>query len=199
MPFRILVVCTANSCRSPMAQLMLTADLAAAGAGEVAVSSAGTHAGRYGYAGRLMDARAAAELDARRVAGADSFRSRQLEASHAAAADLVLTADRAHRDAVVGLEPAAARRTFTLRELAFLLEDRGGVAGATPVERGAAVSRLAAESRGLRRPERAADFDLPDPVDGDPADFSRCADRILAATAPLVSLLAGQESRAPAG
>lgn len=188
-PYRILVVCTANSCRSPMAERLLTGELTAAGVSDVVVTSAGTHARPYGYVGRPMDPRADAELRRRGVQGGEEFRSRQLERPYAAAADLVLTADRSHRDAVAALEPAAARRSFTLRELAFLLVDVNAVTGRTVAERGAELARRAAGGRGLSRPDQPSDFDLPDPVDGDPAGFTRCADRILAATTQLVSLL----------
>lgn len=173
-----------------MAERLLTADLAAAGVTDVVVTSAGTHARTYGYVGRPMDPRAEAELRRRRLPGVGDFRSRELQRAYATAADLVLTADRAHRDAVVALEPGAARRAFTLREFAFLLADIEGVAGRTASDRGAELTRLAANARGLRRPDRPADFDLPDPVDADPAGFTRCADHILAATGPLVDRLA---------
>lgn len=179
-----------------MAERLLTADLAASGVSGVGVTSAGTHARTYGYVGRPMDPRAGDELRRRGVDGVGEFRSRELVRPLVTDADLVLTADRAHRDAVVALEPAAARRSFTLREFAFLLADVDAVAGRTAADRGAELARRAANGRGLRRPERAADFDLPDPVDGDPAGFTRCAERILAATGPLVDLLARPE---PAG
>jgi protein-tyrosine phosphatase len=48
------------------------------------------------------------------------FVARQLTDVCVEEADLVLTATRLHRAAVVGLVPAAVRRTFTLREFAAL-------------------------------------------------------------------------------
>ncbi len=59
-PYRIITVCTGNICRSPMAEIMLTAAFRAAGLGDqVSVDSAGT----TGYeAGRPIDPRAARRL-----------------------------------------------------------------------------------------------------------------------------------------
>ena len=69
-----------------------------------------------------MDASAAAELT--RLGGDPSgFVARQLTASMANDADLVLTATRDIRGQVVAVAPTALKRTFTLRELAALLED----------------------------------------------------------------------------
>ncbi|MGM9471177.1 low molecular weight protein-tyrosine-phosphatase [Pseudarthrobacter sp. YS3] len=59
-PYRIIAVCTGNICRSPMAELMLSAAFLAEGLdGQVMVDSAGT----TGYeAGRPIDPRAARRL-----------------------------------------------------------------------------------------------------------------------------------------
>jgi protein-tyrosine phosphatase len=51
------------------------------------------------------------------------FASRQLTASIAAEADLVLTMSRTHRDAVLELAPQRLRRTFTLSEAARLVSE----------------------------------------------------------------------------
>ena len=49
------------------------------------------------------------------------FRSRPVTADAIQAADLILTADRTHRSAVVQLAPSALGKTFCLREFARLL------------------------------------------------------------------------------
>ena len=113
-PYDVLVVCEGNLCRSPLAERLLTSRLAGA---EVRVASAGVHA----VVGAPMDALAAAELT--RLGGDPSeFEARQLTASMATEADLVLTATRDIRSQVVATAPAALKRTFTLLELAALLE-----------------------------------------------------------------------------
>lgn len=145
------------------------------GPDQLRVSSAGVRA----YDGWEMDERAADVLTGRGIAGAELFRSRGLDRAHIVAADLVLTAERAHRDAVVARVPAAARTTYTLREFALLLDDvdeeLAGV-GVGVAERARALVAAAAEQRGGRR--LPLDLDLPDPVAGDPAGFQACAAEI---------------------
>jgi protein-tyrosine phosphatase len=52
----------------------------------------------------------------------ETFAAHRLTANLVREADLVLTLTRLHRSTVVDLWPAAVRRTFTLRELARLLQ-----------------------------------------------------------------------------
>lgn len=52
------------------------------------------------------------------------FAARQLTPKIAAAADLILTMSRSHRDRVLELAPRRLRRTFTLSEAARLASDR---------------------------------------------------------------------------
>jgi low molecular weight protein-tyrosine phosphatase len=113
-PYDVLVVCVGNLCRSPLAERLLVSRLAST---EVRVASAGLHA----VVGAPMDASAAAELT--RLGGDPSeFEARQLTARMATDADLVLTATRAIRGQVVATAPATLKRTFTLLELAALVE-----------------------------------------------------------------------------
>jgi protein-tyrosine phosphatase len=111
--FRILLVCTGNICRSPLAERLLVARLH--GRDDVVVESAGTAA----LVGWGMDAPSAQAL---RELGGDpnGHVARRLTARLVAAADLVLTAETAHRPVVLQLEPKAFRRTFTMREFARL-------------------------------------------------------------------------------
>lgn len=115
--FRILIVCTANICRSPMAEHLLRRRLSPAQAGPVVfeVSSAGTR----GWVGAEMDPPAAAEL--RRLGGDPrDFRARSFRAALGEAADLILTATIEHRRLVLQEVPRALNRTFTLLEFAHL-------------------------------------------------------------------------------
>ncbi len=109
-PFRILVVCDTNVCRSPLAERHLRHQfdsmLGTAGDG-VEVSSAGVRA----VIGSPMDSHAAAELE--RIGGSASFfEARQLTPAMLQEADLVLTATRALRSRVLEDDPAALRRTL---------------------------------------------------------------------------------------
>lgn len=118
--FSILVVCTANICRSPMVEYLLRAELAKQTTKDTidfVVSSAGVR----GWDASEMDPDAAMEL---RTLGGDptDFRSKQLTTRDIETADLILTAGREHRAFVLEQEPRALRRTYTILEFAHLIE-----------------------------------------------------------------------------
>jgi protein-tyrosine phosphatase len=119
----ILVVCTGNVCRSPIAEAMLRSALRERlGERAPSVASAGTSgwAGSPAEAGSIV---AAAEL------GLDlsPHRGRRLRERDLADATLIVAMSREHRDHVAELYPRALSRTFTLKELVRLLEaDRSG-------------------------------------------------------------------------
>jgi protein-tyrosine phosphatase len=184
-PYDVLVVCEGNLCRSPLAERLLRLRLA--DASHVRVTSAGTRA----VVGSGMDASAAAELS--RLGGdPGGFAARQLTAELVAGADLVLTATRAQRSHVVGLAPAALKRTFTLLELAALVEERpwereGEVAPRDDVRE---VVARAADWRGAVN-GRGDALDVPDPIGRSPEVHRTSADLADRATAVLAGLLAG--------
>jgi protein-tyrosine-phosphatase len=108
--FSVLVVCTGNSCRSPMAQVMLAHMLEGMPA---FVFSAGTAAPE----GNPATARAVAAMG---EVGLDltRHRARQLEPEMVRAADLVLVMEDYHRQRVVESVPEAAGRTRLLLSFA---------------------------------------------------------------------------------
>lgn len=175
MTFRVLVVCTGNICRSPMAEHLLREGLRGQ---DVVVASAGT----YGLVGEGMQAHA---LDVLRERGIDgsAFRAQRLEALQVEGADLVLTATREHRAAAVTLAPKAVRKTFTLREFDRLLS----VADQAAPDLVAAV----AAQRGLVRPDKPGDDDIADPYGGPRAGYVTCADLLEATLARPLAALAG--------
>jgi len=122
-PLRVLFVCTANICRSPFMELV--ADHLAGGALEV--SSAGTH----GYVGQPMNPEMAGLLAARGVpaGAAERFVSRPLTPGLVAGADVVLTAEEAHRRHVVEEQPEAAAKVFTLGQLAAAVDPTTSATG----------------------------------------------------------------------
>ena len=199
----LLLVCTANRCRSPLAERLLAAALDGAPAGPFEVGSAGVAA----PAGRPMDPHARQVL-AERGVPAQGFGSRHLTADLVAGAGLVLAASREHRAAAVTLHPRASARTFTLRELHRLLGavPAAEVTGSAPRERLAALTAAAARRRGVVVAARPADDDLADPVGGPVAAFRGTADALEELLQPLVELLCrpgdplpAASRRAPAG
>jgi protein-tyrosine phosphatase len=172
--FRIVVVCTANICRSPMAEAMIRRGLRAAGpdADGVVVESAGV----YGHEGSPMAPGSASALRALGFAD-DGHRGRVLTREIVAAAGLVLTMEERHRDAIVTGTPEAHDRTFMLREFARLVGGQEPPAG----EDVAARARALVTAAGLRRtplPWTGVD-DVPDPYGGPGEGYHACAALIL--------------------
>ncbi len=106
--FRVLFVCTGNTCRSPLAQVALVRALGDAAA-KVTVGSAGTAA----FDGAPASA---PSRDIARLAGLDldGHKSRRLTRELLAAADLVLLMDPRDRALVRSLDSEAAARTHGL-------------------------------------------------------------------------------------
>lgn len=170
LPLHILVVCTGNLCRSPLAERLLHDRLD----GRHTVRSAGTQ----GVDAAAMDPYAAAELE-RRGGDAVGFRSRRLQRVDVQRADLVLTMTIEQRSAVLAEEPAALSRTFTLREFAHLLEDAGRFG------RTASIGELA-----RRRSAATLDrYDIPDPIGASPQVHAEVAAEIDAAVAVIAARL----------
>jgi protein-tyrosine phosphatase len=179
--FRVLFVCTGNICRSPMAERLLLSRLGSQDA--VLVESAGTAA----LVGWPMDAPSATAL--RELGGDPSGHAGQrLSAEQVRAADLVLTAETAHRSAVLALEPMAFRRTFTMREFARL--GAGLAPLATPPGPEVLRARVAAvaDQRGQAEPAEPGADDVGDPFGaaietarGCAAQIAQAVDGVLAA------------------
>ena len=164
--FRVLVVCSGNVCRSPLAERLLRARLDAAlgpDAARVVVTSAGTSA----MVGAAMDRRAAAVGEALGASSA-GFVARAVTVADVAAADLVLGAAREHRAAAVRLYPPAHRYAFTVREFARLASAVPVEATADPdlVRRARGLVKAAAARRGVNRATRPEYDDVPDPHGG---------------------------------
>lgn len=115
----LLLVCTGNTCRSPMAEA-IARDLLR-GDGDAVVGSAGVSAGP-GAAATPEAVAAAAEL------GLDlsGHRSRPLTAGSVAEADRILTMTAAHRDLVLRVAPEAAGRTSVLDDDGDIADPFGG-------------------------------------------------------------------------
>ncbi len=104
---RVLMVCTGNVCRSPMAEALLRARFAARGRGSV--SSAGLSA----LVGRPAEP-LAVELLAERGIDLSAHRARQLTPDMVAAAELVVVMEAAQQHELERLAPAARGRVHRL-------------------------------------------------------------------------------------
>ena len=175
---RVLFVCTANQCRSPMAEYLCRASLDQAGVsvGVVEVASAGLQA----VPGHAMDQHALAALSARGIDAAD-FGATRVSRPVLERADLIVCMERAQRSALLTRYPAALRRVFTLGELALLVRAVGfgavGAGAAVPGRPGPTlaqrVGRLAAERNSVGRAP-----DVADPVGRSREVFERTADEL---------------------
>lgn len=181
--FAVLVVCTANICRSPAAEVELRAALAPTT--DVAVTSAGIRA----RVGEPVAPGMAAVMS--RIP--EGFAARQVTPELVRSADLVLTMTRDQRAAVVGTVPAAVRSTFTLREFTDLVglarEHGADIGDGSKGERLAALLGVAPRFRSVRA---AGDHDdIADPYGGSREDYARALEEIRSAVADLVTALEG--------
>lgn len=174
-PFRVLFVCTANICRSPMAEFMLRAEIERRGL-DWEVSSAGTEARR----GLRMDPLAQAELERRSIAS-DGWTSRRLDASSAGWADLVLTAESRHRSEVVRREPRALMRTFQLVQFARYAAAADPVTVDDRRAGGFELLHSVLVARPRVAPSSPGSDEIADPIRGRARVFRACAEAILAA------------------
>jgi protein-tyrosine phosphatase len=164
---RILIVCTGNICRSPIAEGLLKAELLQRfGDGAPRVSSAGT-AGWEGSPATPEGVDAAAEL------GVDisAHRARKVRGELLREADLIVCMAGEHRDRLTVQLPEVAGRTFTLKELVRLLEPQPPAAAeASPWTMAPRIARAHA----MRQidPTAHLDEDIADPL-GQPMEAYR--------------------------
>lgn len=175
-PQRVLHVCVANICRSPVAEHLMRRGLATAGlAGAVEVSSAGVR----GWDGSDMDGRSRYELE-RRGVSVGRFLARTASPQDVERATLVLTATRAIRAELARQVPSAVRRLFTLAEFAHLCA-RLEPERLAPGDASDALDRLLAAvsaQRGGLSLAAPSDLDLADPYGGTPEQFAAVVDAI---------------------
>jgi protein-tyrosine phosphatase len=191
---RILLICTGNICRSPMALGFLADRSGRLLDGALNVRSAGT----WARPGSPPTPEAEASVAERGIDISD-HRSTSVSPDLIGWADLIITMTAEHRDEVLDMKPDAADRTFTLKELVALL-------GALPppeVERSrdALLARVD-EASALRASGRAptpADEDVVDPIGMSDETYRAVAWELEELTDALVRRLAGAGARIPAG
>jgi len=140
-PRRILIVCTANQCRSPMAEGLMRQRAAADGsAGLLDVSSAGT----WAQDGLPATATAVAVM-AEQGIDITTHRSREVTADMLAGADLILVMTRGHAESLAAEFPEAAGRILLFSALGGGAHDIADPVGLPAAD----YRRTAAELSGL--------------------------------------------------
>jgi protein-tyrosine phosphatase len=171
-PYRVIAVCTGNICRSPMAELMLSAAFAEAGLADVVVvDSAGTTAYE---AGRPIDPRAARKLTTHNLLS-DRHIAREWRPEWYAERHLILALDVDH----YGWLRASAPDDQALSRIRMLRSFDPALADGDPLEQG-----------------------IEDPWYGGHADFEAVWDQVQAAVPGIVRYVQdalGQETIATAG
>jgi protein-tyrosine phosphatase len=195
----ILLVCTGNICRSPMAEGFIRLRLAERGVESVEVESAGVSGWDESPATEEA-VQAMAELDI----DISGHRARRLTSKLVDRADLVIAMAGEHRDAVVRVVPSAASRTFTLRELVRLLEAEGGPSQGTPSADRIRARVQRADAGRAEAPQPGGNEDVADPLGLGLEAYRATAWELEELTARVVAGLLGrgdkgEESRATEG
>jgi protein-tyrosine phosphatase len=168
-PFRLLVVCEGNVCRSPWAEVLVRGHVGPDAAGRFRVASAGTHAAP----GRRADPRLRALCATdRQRAEVGRHRSRRADVALLRAQDLVVVMERRHRQDLLDGWPEGLRRVVTLGEA----EQLARIGPPTCGESELPVHELFAHRRSPAV-QRSAE-DVPDPVRGTEQDFADMGQRV---------------------
>jgi protein-tyrosine phosphatase len=175
------MLCTGNTCRSPMAAAFLAARLRDAGL------DAHVHS-----AGMLFDGKPATdfgiEVMADRSIDTSGHRSRRMNGELVATADLVVGMARKHVREAVAARHDAWTRAFTLKELVRLGEERGPRAPGQPLGEWLAVLHAGRRLTDLLGDSEADD--VADPIGGPRRAYERTAAELEALTDRLARLIA---------
>jgi protein-tyrosine phosphatase len=176
----IVIVCTANQCRSPIASELLATKFAQRGA-PFGVATMGFLEGGVAVASEVL--RAAAPFGI----GLEGHVSRTLDMAEILDADLVLTMTRRQLRELVVLEPSVWSRTFTMIEIVR----RGGSIGPRP--QATSVSAWIEQAhRGREMVALLVDdptYGVPDPTGGGRSSYAEMMDVLSALTSSIVELL----------
>ncbi|MCC3377194.1 low molecular weight protein arginine phosphatase [Cohnella sp. REN36] len=176
---RILLVCTGNTCRSPMAEALLRAQAARDGL-RIEVRSAGVAAA----SGMPISAHAEKTLRQRNVDVPG--RATPLTGGEVAWADLILAMTGSHKRAIVERYPEAVAKTHTLMEYSYrdhpVMEDLAEaerIYTEWQMKRALGQPLSEADRAKLRELERRLpNFDIADPFGGPPEAYEACAEEI---------------------
>ena len=174
------MLCTGNTCRSPMAAVLLGRRLEEAGVKAVVTS-----------AGMLFDGKPATDhgqaVMADRGLDTSAHRSRRLRPELVGGQDIVIGMARTHVREAVALSPDVWKRAFTLKEIVRRGEERGGRSPGESLE-----DWLARLHAGRRLPDLLGESDaddVADPIGGPRRNYERTAEELDDLTARLARLL----------
>ncbi|MET0727473.1 MAG: hypothetical protein ABWZ76_04145 [Acidimicrobiales bacterium] len=177
----ILLLCTANQCRSPMAEVLLRHRLEHAGV-SATVASAGLYRGGSPATSHGVQTMASRGLDL------TAHRSQQISTDLVRSADLIVGMTRAHIREVAVMDPSALSRSFTLKELVRA----GGLVGGRGA--GETIPQWLARVGADRRREDLVGvghdpgLDVEDPVGKGRAEYEETADELDVLLTSLVDL-----------
>ena len=178
----VLLLCTANQCRSPMAEAMLRHRLEERGV-TATVASAGLYPSGSPATDEAMQVMAARGLDIER------HLSQRIDADLIAEADLIIGMTREHVREIAVVDSDALHRAFTLKELV-----RAGTAMGPRHADQSVSAWLRRAGQGRRREALLGvghddAYDVDDPVGRPRADYEVTADELDGLLARLVELL----------
>lgn len=193
-PFNVVLVCTANVCRSPIGELLLRQAVIDRWGPTSTDAWKITSAGTAARPGDPIHPHARRVLGERGIVAGD-FRSRPLDEETMLAADLVLTATRKQRALAVSLASAAVGHTFTLRQFARLSESVADIADDDPAAQGSRLVAAARLARSTAPVTQGSHDDIVDPIGQPIQSFRVCATVIDRA---ITTLLAPMQRSVPA-
>lgn len=162
-PLRILVVCTANRCRSPMAAAMLSDALARSGV-EAVVTSAGSLEAGIPAVDNAIAVMGDRGLDI------TSHVSTQLSLELLSSIDLILTMERAHVRDVAVRSRDALPKTFTIKEFVRRAQDTRRFPG-EPVSEW--ITRLSSSRSNSELLGTSYEDDIADPIGKPRKEFEK--------------------------
>lgn len=177
--FVILFVCRANQFRSVIAELLVeqalvqTGDALCAGGSSTAwrTRSAGIAASEG-----LKSPRKVQDLLQLWDIDSSNRLSRRLTVADVVESDLILTAERAHRSAVVAMDPKAVHRTFTIKQFGRLVKEGHPVQHTR--QGGHDLIEHARSRRQLSIAQDPRDDDIGDPIGTSSRGLDACAREI---------------------